>query len=134
MATSPIRLNPSLVTAAEREGTLQKRSTPKQIEYWADLGRAVERIIDLSDVFAVLQGLKRLRLEDVDSQAVDPDEVFSDLRQKADAGRLSDTLTSAAFYFEASKKQVGMLDRVEVSTGRRQTGHFRDGEFHPHPA
>jgi hypothetical protein len=123
-----------LVTAAEREGALQKRSTPKQIEYWADLGRAVERIIDLSDVFAVLQGMKRLRLEDVESQAVDSDEVFGDLQQKADAGRLSHAVTSAAFYFEASKKQTGMLDRVEVATGRRQTGQFRNGEFHPSPA
>ena len=133
MATSPIRLNPNLVTAAEREGALQKRSTPKQIEYWADLGRAVERIIDLSDVFAVLQGLKRLRLEDVDSQAVDPDEVFGDLQQKANAGRLSDAVTSAAFYFEASKTRVGMLDRVDAITGRRQAGQFRNGEFHPSP-
>ena len=44
MATSPVRLNPNLITAAEREGMVQKRSTPKQIEYWADLGRAVERV------------------------------------------------------------------------------------------
>jgi hypothetical protein len=28
----------------------QKRSIPKQIEFWADLGRAVERVIDMSDV------------------------------------------------------------------------------------
>jgi hypothetical protein len=133
MATSPIRLNPSLITAAEREGALQKRSTPKQIEYWADLGRVVERIVDLSDVFAVLQGLKRLRIEDVDSPTVNPDEVFTHLQQKADAGRLSDELTSAALYFEASKSRPGMLDRVDAITGRRQTGQFRNGEFHPSP-
>jgi hypothetical protein len=133
MATSPIRLNPDLITAAEREGMIQKRSTPKQIEYWADLGRAVERIINLSDVFAVLQGLKRLKLEDVHSPGVDPDEVFGDLQKRIAAGRLSDTVTSAAFYFEASKKQAGMLDRVDAVTGRRQTGHFRNGAFHPSP-
>jgi hypothetical protein len=131
MATSPIRLNPDLVAAAEREGLVQKRSTPKQIEYWADLGRAMERIIDLTDVFAVLQGLKRLKLEDVDSPAVDPDEVFDDLHPKRDPDRLSNAVTAAPFYFEASKKQTGMLDRVDARTGQRQTGQFRNGKFHP---
>ena len=79
MSTSPVRLNPNLISAAEREGMIQKRSTPKQIEYWADLGRAVERVIDLSDVFAVIQGIKRLKLENVESCEVDPDEVFPDV-------------------------------------------------------
>ena len=35
--TSPIRLNPILLGAAEREAAIQKRSVPKQIEYWAEL-------------------------------------------------------------------------------------------------
>jgi hypothetical protein len=130
MATSPVRLNPNLITAAEREGVVQKRSTPKQIEYWADLGRAVERVIDLSDVFAVIQGFKRLKLETVESCGVDSDEVFGDLQHRIDDGRLSSDLTTSALYFEASIKHPGMLDRVDTSTGIRQTGQFRDGEFH----
>lgn len=129
MATSPIRLNPILIAAAEREGLLQKRSTPKQIEYWADLGRAVERVIDLSDVFAVLQGLKRLKLEDIESVTVDPDDVFNDLQKRNEAGSLSNDVTASAVYFEASKGNPGMLDRVDMVTGARQTGQFRDGKF-----
>jgi hypothetical protein len=109
---------------------VQKRSTPKQIEYWADLGRAVERIIDLSDVYEVLQGLKRLKLEDVESAAVDPDEVFIDLQKRTEQGRLSDEVTSAAVYFEASRIRPGMLDRVDTATGLRQTGQFKNGQFH----
>lgn len=109
---------------------IQKRSIPKQIEYWADLGRAVERVIDLSDVFAVLQGLKRLKLENVESAAVDPDEVFLDLHKRTEQGLLSDEVTSAAVYFEASRSQPGMLDRVDTATGLRQTGQFKNGEFH----
>ena len=130
MPTSPVRLNPNLIMAAEREGMVQKRSTPKQIEYWADLGRAVERVIDLSDVFAVIQGIKRLKLENVESCEVDSDEVFKDLHQKAEDGRLSAEVTTSAVYFEASTQHPGMLDRVDTSTGIRQTGHFQDGEFH----
>lgn len=132
MATSPIRLNPSLVKAAEREGMVQKRSTPKQIEYWADLGRAVERVIDLSDVFAILQGLKRLKLENVESVAVDPDEVFDDLRNRTDTLRLSEEVTAAAVYFEASTEHPGLIDRVDSATGERRSGQFRNGKFESH--
>lgn len=133
MATSPIRLNPSLIAAAEREGQVQKRSTPKQIEFWADLGRAVERVIDLSDVFAVLQGLKRLKLEDVESITVEPAELFGDLQDQSAAGRLSEAVTGEGIYFEASRRFPGMLDRVEAATGVRQSGQFRNGKFEPRP-
>lgn len=126
MATSPIRLNPSLIKAAEREGMVQKRSTPKQIEFWADLGRAVERVIDLSDVFAILQGLKRLKLENVESVAVDPDEVFVDLRNRS---RLTEEVTAAAVFFEASAQHPGLIDRVDSVTGERWSGQFRNGKF-----
>jgi len=133
MATSPIRLNPSLIAAAEREGQVQRRSTPKQIEFWADLGRAVERVIDLSDVFAVLQGLKRLKLEDVASVTVEPDEVFNELQNQSASGRLSDAVTAAGIYFEASRRFPGMLDKVEAATGVRQSGQFRNGKFESRP-
>ena len=126
MATSPIRLNPSLIKAAEREGMVQKRSTPKQIEFWADLGRAVERVIDLSDVFAILQGLKRLKLENVESVSVDPDDVFDDLQSRS---RLTEEVTAASVYFEASAQHPGLIDRVDSATGKRQSGRFLNGKF-----
>lgn len=129
MATSPIRLNPSLIAAAEREGMVQKRSTPKQIEFWADLGRAVEHVIDVSDVFAIRQGLKRLKLENVESVAVDPEDVFEDLEKRNIDGSLANDVTASPIYFEASKKHPGLLDRVDLSTGTRQTGQFRNGTF-----
>ena len=108
---------------------LQKRSTPKQIEFWADLGRAVERVIDLSDVFAVLQGLKRLKLENVESVTVDPDEVFGDLQNRIDRSRLTEEVTAAAVYFEASAQHPGLIDRVDSATGSRQSGQFKNGKF-----
>jgi hypothetical protein len=129
MSNSPIRLNSSLLEAAEREASFQKRSIPKQIEYWADLGRAVEHAIDLVDVFAVLQGIKRLKLEDVESPVVGSEEVFNDLQNQIKQGRISDELTTAGFYFEASKRRPGLLDRVDTATGLRQTGRFKDGKF-----
>ena len=127
--TSPIRLNSALVAAAEKEGTIQKRSVPKQIEFWAELGKAVARVMDLSDVFAIIQGLKKVKVEPVMSVAVDPSDVFNSLENKRKSGNLAEKVTSSAVYYEASLSQQGLLDKVNSYTGERETGHFHNGEF-----
>lgn len=85
--------------------------------------------MDLTDVFAVLQGIKRLKLEDVESPVVSSEAVFDNLQTQIEQGRISDQLTTAAFYFEASKSRPGLIDRVDMATGSRQTGWFKDGKF-----
>ena len=128
-STSPLRLDTSLVTAARREGSIKKRSVPKQIEFWAELGKAVEQVLNYNDVFAVIQGLKQIKVESVESVAVDPADVFNSLEDSRQSGELAKKVTSAAIYFEASRKQPGLLDRVNSATGERQTGQFHNGEF-----
>lgn len=126
---SPLRLNSELVAAAEREGLVQKRSIPKQIEFWAELGRAVERLIDLKDIFAVIQGLKQIRIEPAESMAVNPDEVFNNLETGRQKGELAEKVTSAAVYYEASRTRPGLLDQVNSTTGERRSGQFQSGKF-----
>ena len=45
-----------LLEDAERESKLVRRSIPKQIEQWADLGRHVERFLSRNDLIALQQG------------------------------------------------------------------------------
>ena len=127
--SSPIRLSSALVAAAEKEGTIQKRSVPKQIEFWAELGKSVARVMDLSDVFAIIQGLKKVKVEPVTSVAVDPRDVFNSLENKRKSGNLAEKVTSSAVYYEASLSQQGLLDRVNSYRGERETGQFHNGEF-----
>ena len=128
-STSPMRLDASLVEAAKREGAIKKRSAPKQIEFWAELGKAVEHVLDYNDIFAVIQGLKKVKVESVESVAVDPADVFDSLEDDRKSEKLASKVTSATIYFEASRRQPGLLDRVNTATGERQTGRFQNGEF-----
>jgi hypothetical protein len=128
-ATSPLRLDSDLIAAAKREGSIKKRSVPKQIEYWADLGKAVEHVLDYNDIFAVIQGLKKIKVEPVKSSAVDPSDIFNSLEDSRKSKNLAEKVTSAAVYFEASRKRPGLLDKVNTATGERQTGKFCNGEF-----
>lgn len=126
---SPLRLNAELIEAAEREAAVQKRSVPRQIEFWAELGKAVESIIGPADVVAVIQGIKKIKVEPLTSVPVDPDAVFDSIETSRKRGALGKKVTSAAIYYETSLGRPGLLDRVNASTGERQTGLFRDGEF-----
>ena len=128
-STSPLRLDSTLVAAAKRKGSVNKRSAPKQIEYWAELGMAVEHVLDYNDVFAVIQGLKKVKVESVESITVDPAAIFNSLEESRKSEKLAEKITSTAVYFEASRRQPGLLDKVNTATGERQTGRFCNGEF-----
>jgi hypothetical protein len=125
----PMRLDAALIAAAEREAAIQKRSISKQIEFWAESGKTLEHIIGMDDAIAIMQGLKKIRLEPCESSTADLDEVFNSLETGRISGRLQEQVTEAPVYYEASKKHPGFLDRVENITGKREPGRFLNGEF-----
>jgi hypothetical protein len=129
MATKSIRLNTDLIFQAQSASAVQCRSIPNQVEYWATLGRIISSVIDIEDAFAILQGLKKLRVEPAQTISIDSDTVFNNLEADRAKGFVDKPITSAPFYFEASQKMPGLLDRVDSLTGERKTGKFTDGKF-----
>jgi hypothetical protein len=126
----PVRLDDNLVREAELEGVSQKRSPPKQIEYWAAIGKAVACNLSSGDLLKLMQGFADLRVESRPSINADPAEVFAALEHDRQDGTLAQVVTQAKVWYEASKSKPGMLDRISAD-GSRETGHFRNGEFVP---
>jgi hypothetical protein len=129
MATKSIRLNADLVFQAQTASTMQCRSIPNQVEYWANLGRIVSSVIGIEDAFAVIQGLKQVRVEPVKTVSIDSGVVFNNLEADRKKGFKDKPVTSAPFYYEASQKGNGLLDMVNSQTGERKTGKFSKGKF-----
>ena len=129
MATKSIRLNNDLIRLAQSAATVQCRSVPNQVEYWATLGRIISSVIATEDAYAILHGLKELRVEPVQTISVDSDTVFNDLETDRSKSFVDKPITSASFYFEASQKIPGLLDKVNSLTGKRKTGKFTNGKF-----
>ena len=128
---SPLRLNSALIVAAQKVGSIQKRSVPNQIEYWAELGRAIEHLLEPNDIYAITQGFKKITIEAIASKPVNPDDVFASIENSRKNGVLAEKVTSAGVYYESSQSRPGLLDRINSSTGERQTGRFRNGKFIP---
>jgi hypothetical protein len=132
MTTVSLRIDQDLAFQAEREARIQNRSKTKQLEYWAKLGKAISSKLNITDAFAVAQGIKTIKLEitpSVKSIPVDSDVIFNDLENDRAKGLLAKNITSARIYYEASVEHPGYLDRVTSITGERQTGSFENGKF-----
>jgi len=132
MTTVSLRIDKKLALQAEREARIQNRSKAKQIEYWAKVGKAISSKLNIADVFAVSQGIKTIKLEVSPSDQsilVNSDAVFNDLENDRDRGLLTNKVTSASEYYEASVEHPGYLDRVNSVTRKRETGSFENGEF-----
>ncbi|MGH1403010.1 MAG: TA system antitoxin ParD family protein [Alphaproteobacteria bacterium] len=63
MATT-IKLSDDIVNEAKRYGAVYRRSTPKQIEYWSNIGKIAEENPDLSYNFIKDILLAKAELED----------------------------------------------------------------------
>ena len=126
--SSPLRLDHKLVEAAAAMAHLFKRTTPRQIEYWAELGRAVERELDAETVIALREGLAQLRVEPIQSVPLDADDVFAGLEVARDSGLLSEHISGAKLRYQASQAAPGLLDQIHPD-GRVFVGLFRNCQF-----
>lgn len=129
---SPLRLDEALIREAEAEARLHRRSVPKQIEYWADLGRRMSRLVSPEDLIQVQMGLRRIQFVDTQPPPVDADAVFADMDARREQGALAKEVTGSAVVYQAVPGRAGVLERIDRD-GRRQQGVFRNGEFVPAP-
>ncbi|MCP9921036.1 hypothetical protein KBZ12_16425 [Cyanobium sp. Cruz CV13-4-11] len=129
-AASPVRLQRELMESAALVGARYHRSAAEQIEYWAALGRQVARVLDPDSLLDVAAGLTRLRLEPVAAPIVAPEQVFAALDADRVSGTLAQTVSTAAFRYQACISQPGQLEQIGPD-GTRRVGTFRDGAFEP---
>lgn len=127
-AASPIRLQDELMQAAALTAERFHRSTAEQIEYWAEMGRNVDQMLNPDDLLAISAGLAKITVEPITSEPVDPAAVFQSLETDRAAGVLPQTVTSSVLKYQTSSVHSGCLEQIHPD-GRIQTGKFQDGEF-----
>ena len=117
--SQPVKLSDELVLDARLTSEIAERSIAGQIEYWAQLGRAIEPL---------LRGAQALALRR--SGAVKP---LSECLQSVDSDegrrRVAEHLQSQAFpHYEPAPDAPGMLVRI-LADGTRTVGRFVNRQF-----
>ena len=115
----PVKLSEAIVLDARVTAELTERSIAGQIEYWANLGRAMERVLQGAQVLALCR-----------SAAAQP---LSACLETVDSAvgrrRLADYLESKPFpRYEPAPDAPGLLWRVDAD-GKRVLGRFVRREF-----
>jgi hypothetical protein len=119
--SQPVKLSDALVLDARLVGGIAERSIAGQIEFWANLGRAIEPVLDGARTLALARS-GRLRplsacLDDVDSPA--------------GRTRVSEYLATLPYpHYEPAARAPGALVRIDAD-GRRTLGRFVRRRFEP---
>ncbi len=117
--SQPVKLSDELVLDARLIGKVVKRSIAGQIEFWADLGRAIEPLLDGDRVLALQKAGKIKSLSDC-LEAVDNPEVRT---------RVMEYLRNQPFpHYEPHPKKAGLLIRIDAK-GTRTVGRFVGRRF-----
>lgn len=117
--SQPVKLSDVLVLDARLTGEIAERSIAGQIEYWANLGRAIEPL---------LQGTQALAL--CKKAAVRPlSECLDSVDSPKGNRRLKKYLEAQPYpHYEPAPHAPGLLVRIEES-GKRTVGRFVKRQF-----
>ena len=117
--SQPVKLSDSLVLDARLAGKTVERSIAGQVEFWAGIGRTVERLLQGDQVLALCRSAAARPLSER-LKSVDSPEGHN---------RVSDFLQNQPFpHYEAHPKKRGLLIRIEAN-GRRTIGRFVNRQF-----
>ena len=117
--SQPVKLSDEIVLDARLIGEISRRSIAGQIEFWAQLGRAIEPLLDGARALALRQAGGAKPLSELIA-SVDTDE-----------GRrhVATYLESARFpHYEPAPESPGLLVRIEED-GTRTLGRFVGRQF-----
>lgn len=118
--SQPVKLSDDLILDARLTGRIAERSIAGQIEFWAQLGRAIEPLLEGAHALALRQaGAARALSECLET--VDTD---------AGRQRVREYLKSRPYPHYEPAEAPGLLIRTDAD-GCRTVGRFVDREFRP---
>ncbi len=123
-----LRLPEDLVSRAEQQSAVARRSVPKQIEYWAQLGQLLESSLSATDIHSLLSGEKFVASARLANCVVpDANAVLRELEAARQGGTLNVSLEKPEATYDIADD--GETLRRTTPDGRTELGTFVDGQF-----
>jgi hypothetical protein len=117
--SQPVKLSDALVLDARQSGEAFERSIAGQVEFWARLGRAIEPLLQGTQVLALCRNAAARPLS----------ECLDSVDSPAGRTRVAQYLASQPFpHYEAAPDSPGLLVRIDAD-GKRTVGRFVNRQF-----
>ncbi len=126
-APKPLRLRASLYQIAAQHAALEHRSIPKQIEYWAEIGRWMATKIGDREIYALLANNATINVTMEPTAVVSVDQAHSALEKSRSSGTLGNAIHSE-FIYDTDPSNPDFI-RETTANGSQRYGEFVDGEF-----
>ena len=123
MATA-IRIDDKLIREASVEAQIQRRSTPKQIEYWAEIGKVVAGEVSAEDLISIVQGNRRVRVEPLVPEPVSSDDLWAEVDAARDSGELAKAIAHSRTVYQCSIDPPGYLEAIHPDGTRELVQSF----------
>ena len=121
--SQPVKISDELILDARLTAEVAERSIAGQIEFWAQLGRAIEPLLEGSRALALRRA----------GAVVPLSECLASVDSAAGRRRVAEYLESRPFpHYESVPGSPGLLVRVDAD-GTRTTGRFLGWEFRAVP-
>jgi hypothetical protein len=119
--SQPVKLSDTLVLDARLAGRAVERSIASQVEFWAKIGKAIEPLLQGTQVLALCQSAAARPLS----------ECLKSVDSPAGRRRVTEFLRSQPYpHYEPHPHQAGVLIRIEAD-GKRTAGRFVNRQFQP---
>jgi len=128
MSNKPVRISDAFLDEAKLAAEREMRSLPKQVEYWADIGKVVASALDPVTLAAVRAGTLTVTAVAKPSRAVDVDQVLAELEHERADGTLVESATRASRVYQVDPSDPERVQCIDAA-GKRQSGQFIDGRF-----
>jgi hypothetical protein len=117
----PVKISDELLLDARLAADVSERSIAGQVEFWAQLGRAIEPLLRGSQALALRRSGVTKPLS----------EILATVDKPAGRKRVFEYLASRPFpHFEPARGRKGLLVRIDAD-GTRTVGRFVGREFRP---
>ena len=117
--SQPVKLSDALVLDARMVGKMVERSIAGQVEFWAKIGKAIEPLLQGTQVLALCRNAAARPLSDCLKSVDSP----------AGRRRVAEFLQEQPWpHYEPSPDQDGLLVRIEAN-GKRTVGRFVNRKF-----
>ena len=121
--SQPVKISDELILDARLTAEVAERSIAGQIEFWAQLGRAIEPLLEGSRALALRRA----------GAAIPLSECFDSIDSAAGRRRVVEYLESRPFpHYQPVAGSPGLVSRVDVD-GTRTIGRFVGREFQAAP-
>jgi hypothetical protein len=119
--SQPVKLSDALVLDARLAGKTVERSIAGQVEFWAKIGRAVEPLLQGTQMLALCRNAATRPLS----------ACLKSVDSPAGRRRLTEFLQSQPWpHYEPHPDRPGVLIRIEAN-GKRAVGRFVNRQFQP---